>query len=137
MSNIVQLDRDALYKAWYKYLKTNSGAKYFSAFNERMPSKFPFASLMIVGMPTNVTDLQNFEYTVDLTVQTDCFIDSDKLSTLYGMDDACREFFNSLGFRKNGDSIPSNVTGSNVKRMTSRFTLRNFAGKFLIELDTE
>ena len=137
MSNTVQLDGDALYRAWRNYLTEHSVAKYFGAFDERTQSKFPFASLTIVGTPTNVTDLQNYEYTVDLTVQTDCYIDSDKISTLYGMDDANREFFNSLGFRKIGDSIPSQVNGSNVKRITSRYSMRNFSGKFLIDLDTE
>jgi len=88
-------------------------------------------------MPTNVTDFQNYEYTADLTLQTDCYIDSQKMLDLFSMDEACWEFFNMLGFKKTGDSIPSNVNNSNVKRITSRFTLRNFAGKFLIELETE
>lgn len=137
MSRTVQLDRDALYRAWVNFLKENSVARHFSAFNDYTRAKFPFAAITIMGAPTNVTDLQNFEYTVDLTVQTDCYIDTEKIMDLYGMDDACGEFFNSLGFRKNGDSVPSSVNGTLIKRITSRYTLRNFAGKFLIDLDTE
>lgn len=137
MSNTVQFDSDALYRAWRLYLKGNSKAKYFSAYNDKMLAGFPGATLMIVGRPTNTTDLQNFEYTVDLTVQTDCYTDNTKLSDLYEMDSACWDFFNSLGFRKIGDSIPSSVGTSNVRRMTSRFQMRNFAGKYLIELITE
>lgn len=137
MSNVVQLDRDALYKAWRKYMLEHTTCQNFGAFNDMSVAKFPYAVLTVVGMPTNTTDLQNFEYTVDLTIQTDCYIDSMKILDLFGMDEACSEFFNMLGFRKTGDSIPSSVNNSNVKRITSRFRMRNFAGKFLIELDTE
>lgn len=137
MSRIVQLDKDALYRAWRKYMLEHSICKNFGAFDDKSVAKFPYAVLTVVGMPTNTTDLQNFEYTVDLTIQTDCYIDSMKILDLFGMDEACSEFFNMLGFRKTGDSIPSSVNNSNVKRITSRFQMRNFAGKFLIELDTE
>lgn len=137
MSNIVQLDKDALYKAWRKYLLEHTVCKNFGAFDDKSIAKFPYAVLTVVGMPTNVTDLGNYEYTVDLTVQTDVYIDSMKILDLFGMDEACSEFFNALGFRKTGDSIPSSVQNSNVKRITSRFQMRNFAGKFLVELDTE
>lgn len=137
MSNIVQLDKDALYKAWRKYLLEHTVCRDFGAFDDKSVAKFPYAVLTMVGMPTNVTDLGNYEYTVDLTVQTDVYIDTMKILDLFGMDEACSEFFNMLGFRKTGDSIPSSVQNSNVKRITSRFQMRNFAGKFLIELDTE
>lgn len=137
MSNIVQLDKDALYKAWRKYLLEHTVCRDFGAFDDKSVAKFPYAVLTVVGMPTNVTDLGNYEYTVDLTVQTDVYIDSMKILDLFGMDEACSEFFNALGLRKTGDSIPSSVQNSNVKRITSRFQMRNFAGKFLIELDTE
>ena len=137
MSNVVQLDRDALYRAWRKYMLEHTACNNFGAFNDMSVAKFPYAVLTFVGMPTNVTDFQNYEYTADLTLQTDCYIDSQKILDLFSMDEACWEFFNMLGFKKTGDSIPSNVNNSNVKRITSRFTLRNFAGKFLIELETE
>ena len=135
MSNTVQLDGDKLYKAWRAYMLENSIAKYFGAFDDSMLAKFPCAVLTIVGMPTNATDFQNYEYTVNLTVQTDCYTDNMKVTDLLSMDAACWEFFNSLGFKRMGDSAPSKVPNSNVKRITSRFTMNNFAGKFLISIE--
>ena len=135
MSNIVELDRDKLYKAWRAHMLEHSVAQNFGAFDDGTVAKFPYATLTIVGMPTNVTDFQNYEYTVNLTVQTDCYIDSMKISDLFDMDTACWEFFNSLGFNRTGDSIPSKIQNSSVKRITSRFTMFNFAGKFLISID--
>lgn len=134
-SRVVQLDRDALYRAWRAYMLDHSVAKNFGAFNDKSVASFPYATLTIVGMPTNVTDFQNYEYTTNLTIQTDCYIDSMKILDLFGMDNACWEFFNSLGFHRTGDSVPSTVQDSNVKRITSRFAMRNFAGKFLIDLE--
>lgn len=136
MSNVVQLDIDAVYKAWRAYMLANSEASHFGMFNDKSVAEFPYATLQLVGRPTNTTDLLNFEYTVDLTFQTDCYIDTNKISKLYAMDDACWGFFNELGFRKTGDSALSEVQNSNVKRLTSRFTLRNFAGRFLKDIAT-
>ena len=135
MSRIVQLDKDALYRAWRTYLRQNSVARNFGAFDDKSVAVFPYATLTIVGMPTNATDLDNYEYTVDLTIQTDCYIDSMKILDLFRMDEACTEFFNMLGFRHMGDSMPTTVQNSNVKRITSRYQMRNFAGRFLIDLD--
>ena len=137
MSNIVQLDKDALYQTWRAYMLEHSICEHFGAFDDKSPAKFPYAVLTIVGMPTNTTDFQNYEHTVDLTVQSDCYIDSMKITQLFSMDEACWEFFNMLGMKKTGDSIPSSVGNSNVKRITSRYVMRNFAGKFLIDLQTQ
>ena len=126
MSRVVQLDKDALYRAWRTYLKQNSVARNFGAFDDKSVAVFPYATLTIVGMPTNATDL---------TIQTDCYIDSMKILDLFRMDEACTEFFNSLGFRHMGDSMPTTVQNSNVKRITSRYQMRNFAGRFLIDLN--
>lgn len=133
----VQLNQNELYQAWRSYMLENSIAKNFGAFNDGTVGKLPYATLTIVGMPTNATDLENFEYTVNLTVQTDCYIDSMKITDLFDMDAACWDFFNSLGFRRMGDSTPSKVQNSSVKRITSRFTMNNFAGKFLIDISPE
>ena len=131
MADVSAIDLDEIYRAWRAYLLEHSGAKHFGMFNDKSVANFPYANLMMVGRPTNVTDLENHEATVDLTFQTDCYIDSNKIMSLYEMDTACWEFFNELGFRRMGDATPSTISNSNVKRLTSRFTLRNFNGRFL------
>ena len=133
-NNTVTVDINQIYKAWRGFLINHSVARHFGMFNDKSVAEFPYCALTLVGKPTNVTDLSNYEVTVDLTLQTDCYIDNSKISELYVMDDACWEFFNELGFRRMGDSTPSEVSGTNVKRLTSRFTMRNYAGKFLKDI---
>ena len=134
MADVISIDLDAIYVAWRSYLLEHSGAKHFGMVNDKSVAQFPYANLMMIGRPTNVTDLENHEITVDLSFQTDCYTDSEKILTLYDMDDACWEFFQELGFRRMGDATLSVVSNSNVKRLTSRFTLRNFNGRFLKEV---
>lgn len=133
-NNTVTVDINQIYKAWRNFLLNHSTAEHFGMFNDKSVAEFPYCALTLVGKPTNVTDLSNYEVTVDLTLQTDCYIDNSKISDLYVMDDACWEFFNELGFRRMGDSALSVVDNSNVKRITSRFTMRNFAGRFLKDI---
>lgn len=132
----VTVDLNKIYGAWRGFLLEHSSAKHFGMFNDKSVAEFPYCALTLVGKPTNRTDLSNYEVTVDLTLQTDCYIDSSKISELYVMDDACWEFFNKLGLRRMGDSALSNVDNSNVKRLTSRFTMRNFTGEFLVDIDS-
>lgn len=134
MADVVTFDQNEVYRAWRQYLLDHSDAKYFGVVNDKSVARFPYSNLMMTGRPTNVTDLENHEITVDLTYQTDSYTDSNDISILYGIDDACWEFFQELGFRRMGDSMVTEISNSNVKRITSRFTLRNFNGRFLKEL---
>ena len=133
MADIVQLDLEKIYEAWREYLLANSEAKHFGMINDQSVAKFPYATLVLIGRPTSVTDLQNNEATVDLTFQTDCYIDSTEYTSLYAMDDACWQFFNNLGFHRMGDNQLIAVDKT-VYRITSRFTLRNYAGRFLTDI---
>ena len=134
MSDVIKIDQNKIYKAWRQYLLDHSNAKHFGVINDKSVAQFPYSNLMIVGRPTDVTDLENHEITVDLTYQTDNYTDSNDITVLYDIDDACWEFFQELGFRRMGDSALSEVSNSNVKRLTSRFYLQNFNGRFLKEL---
>ena len=135
MADIVNVDMDTIYRAWRLYVKGNSKAKYFGTDNDLTKAKFPYANLMLVGKPTDKKDLENHEITVDLTLQTDCYIDKQVLSDLYDMDDACWAFFQELGFSRMGNTALTDVQNMNVKRIISRFTLRNFNGRFLRVLE--
>ena len=135
MADVVAVDIDKIYKAWRAYLIEHSVAEHFGTDSDKSVAEFPYANLMMLGRPTNVTDLENHEVTVDLTFQTDCYIDTNKVTSLYGMDTACWEFFQELGFKRMGDSTPSKVSNSNVRRISSRFTLRNFNGRFLKDIE--
>lgn len=131
--SIVKFDVDKIYKAWRQYLISNSVARNFAAFNDNSVAKCPAASLELIGTPTMELDLQNNEHTINLTFKTVCAINNEKVTQLYGMNDACREFFNQLGFQQFGDSVLQ-TTDNNIHEITSRFILRNFTGSFLIEI---
>ena len=134
MADVIAVDLDTIYKAWRAYLLEHSVAKHFGMINDKSVAQFPYANLAMIGRATNVTDLENHEATVDLTFQTDCYTDTDEVTPLYEMDTACWEFFQELGFRRMGDSTLSVISYSNVKRITSRFNLRNFNGRFLKDI---
>ena len=134
MADVIAINLDQIYRAWRSYLLSHSDARHFGMVNDKSVAEFPYANLMMLGRPTNATDLEGNECTIDLTFQTDCYVDSKNVLTLYGMDDACWEFFQELGFRRMGDSSLSVVSNSNVKRLTSRFTFRNFNGVFRVDL---
>lgn len=135
MADVIAIDLDKIYKAWRAYLIEHSDAAHFGMVNDKSVAEFPYANLAMLGRSTNATDLEGNECTVDLTFQTDCYIDTGKIMTLYDMDMACWEFFQELGFRRMGDSNLSDVSNSNVKRLTSRFNLRNFNGEFRKNID--
>ena len=130
MADVIAIDLDQIYRAWRSYLLEHSEAKHFGMVNDKSVAEFPYAGLMMLGRPTNTTDLEGNECTIDLTFQTDCYSDSKNVSPLYEMDAACWKFFQELGFRRMGDTPLSVVSNSNVKRLTSRFTFTNFNGVF-------
>lgn len=130
MADVIAIDLDKIYRGWRAYLLEHSGCKHFGMVNDKSVAEFPYANLTMLGRATNATDLEGNECTVDLTFQTDCYLDTSKIMDLYDIDTACWEFFQELGFRRMGDTTLSVVNNSNVKRLTSRFNLRNFNGKF-------
>ena len=134
MADVVSFDLDQFYMDWKQYVSDNSEAKHFGMFNDQSVAEFPYSCLTIIGRATNATDLVNTECTVDLTFQVDNYINSQRISSLYAMDDACWEFFQERGFRRMGDTSLSVVSNTNIKRLTSRYNIRNFNGKFLNEL---
>lgn len=137
MADVVNVDLDAIYSAWRSYMIENSKAEYFGVDNDLTKAKFPYANFLMIGRPTDTSDLENHEITVDLTIQTDCYIDTQNLSDLYDMDTACWSFFQEMGFRRMGNAILTDVSNMNLKRIISRFFLRNFNGRFLKELTNE
>ena len=127
MPEILTIDLNQIYKAWKAHLEENSGAKYFGMVTDGSVAKFPYANLMMIGNSTNAMDLENNECTWSLTFQTDCYVDDAKVySVLYPMDEACRQFFADLGFRKVGDSAL--VTANGITRLTSRFNMPHYNG---------
>ena len=72
MAEVIAIDLDGIYRAWRSYLVEHSDARHFGMVNDKSVAEFPYANLQMLGRPTNVTDLENHECTVDLTFQTDC-----------------------------------------------------------------
>ena len=133
---VIEIDLNKLYKAWRKYMLEHSDAAHFGMINDKTVAEFPYSNMAMLGRPTDESTLQNDEVTINLTIQTDNYIDNPKqVLSLHRMDDACWEFFHMLGFKRMGDSTPAPVSNSNVTRISSRFTFRNFPGYYLVDLD--
>ena len=136
MADIITYDFvNEIYSAWVTYMQSNSSAKYFgmSADYTRI-AKFPFANLQLLGKAQAESNLENDEVTARVSFQSMCFINSEKMSILYGMDDASTQFFQNIGFHRMGESVPIRVSDS-VNAIASRFTCDNFNGVTGLEND--
>lgn len=122
---------DEVYAAWVTYLRAHSTAKYFgmSADWTRI-AKYPFANFQLIGMPESESDLDGNQVTIRVTFQTMFFVNTEKMSVLYSMDEASGAFFQAHGFHRMGDSVPVRISDS-VTAVTSRFTCDNFNGEFI------
>ena len=131
---MISVDFNTIYSAWRYHLLTNSAAEHFGMlFDPSKKADFPYANLAMVGHPTRGTDLEADEMSVDLTFDTEAYINSAKYNTLFDIDNASAEFFIGLGFERVGNSQITRVSNT-VSRIMSRFTLTNFTGSFLHEL---
>lgn len=138
MSQTIEIDYEAIYGAWRRYLLEHSKARHFGTlFDPSKKAEFPYANLSLVSHPTNGRDLEANEMSVDLTFDTEAYINTKEYLTLMNIDNANAEFFIGLGFRRIGNSQITRVSNT-VSRIMSRFTLWNYTGSFLHELsDTD
>ena len=135
MADRVAFDIEKMYESWRDHLLENSLAKYFGmVYDPTKVAKFPYANFMVIGFPSNGGDLEGDEATVNLTIETEAYINTNKYMTLYNIDGASTDFFIDLGFRKIGNSTPLKVSDT-VTKIQSRFILMNFDGNFLKELE--
>lgn len=133
MAEIIQVDVNEIYKYWRLYLLAHSEAKYFGTiYDPTKVAKFPYANLRMLGRPQDGGDLEGDESSLDLTYEAECYINDNKIMSLYDMDSASAQYFHNLGFRRIGDSQIIK-TSDTVTKITSRFYLRNYCGSFLNE----
>lgn len=134
---MIEIDFEKIYSAWRTYLLNNSKAKHFGViFDPSKQAEFPYANLSLVGHPTQGGDLEGDEMSVNLTFDASAFINGNKYMTLYNIDDASAQFFFELGFQRVGDSQMTRVSNT-VTTITSRFTLRNYTGFFLKDIESD
>jgi len=134
MATGIEFNIDDVYSAWREYLLANSKAKYFGmVFDTKKQANFPYANFRLIGRPTNGSTLQNDESSINLTFETEAYINSNKYTMLYDIDSASANFFIELGFHRIGNSEPIKVSDT-VTKITSRFVLNNYCGYFLKDL---
>ena len=134
MATGIEFNIDDVYSAWREYLLANSKAKYFGmVFDTKKQANFPYANFKLVGRPTGGSTLLNDESSINLTFETEAYINSNKYTALYDIDTASANFFIELGFRRVGNSEPIKVSDT-VTKITSRFVLNNYCGYFLKDL---
>ena len=134
MGKSIEVDLDRIYKAWRVYLIGKTEARYFGMiFDVTRQAKFPYANFRMLGRSTNGSDLQGDESSIQLTFETEGYINDNKYLTLYDIDTASTDFFFELGFKKIGDS-PLIKVSDTVTKISSRFLLQNYCGYFLKEI---
>ena len=133
----VEFEVNEMYKAWRTYLLANSDAKYFGmVFDSMKQAKFPYANFKMIGRPTNGGDLEGDEASVNLTIEAEAYINTNKYESVYGIDNASADFLIGLGFRRVGNAELLKVSDT-VTKIQSRFSLPNFCGRFLREISNE
>lgn len=127
----ISINLDDIYKAWRVYHLAHSPAKYFGmVYDSTNIAKFPYANLRLISRPKNGGDLEGNEASISLTFETEAYINTEKILTLYKIDQASADFFAQLGFRRVGETQPIKVSNT-VTKLQSRFYMATYTGYFL------
>lgn len=136
MPKPIEVDLDGIYSAWRLYLLKRGDAKFFGmVFDTTKKAQFPYANLRMISRPTMASDLQGDESSISITFETEAYINTDKYLMLYRIDEASANFFLELGFRRVSDTQLIKVSDT-VTKVVSRFTMTNYCGCFLKEIES-
>lgn len=134
MANVIDFDVNAVYKAWRNYVMGKTTTMHFGMiFDPTRQAEFPYANLKLIGRPKNAGDLEGDEASISLTFEAEAYINNEKYTDLYRIDNASAKFFTELGFSRVGDSQPIKVSDT-VTKITSRFFMPHYSGFFLKKL---
>lgn len=122
-----------IYEKWSEAVKTKVGDN-FSMENSAVINKLPYASCYFMGFPTSAGDLEGDECAVTASVQTDIYTSGQKaLTDIYNIDEVSHRAMVGMGFRRTyGPELIRNMTDTNIKRLTSRYSRVIGAGDTII-----
>lgn len=121
MADIIGNPIENVLGTWGSAVSTIVGENY-SADNVLTVSKFPYARLLLMGLPTADQNLDGDECATAPSFQVESFAQGNKaLSSVYAIDAASHEAMVSMGYyRTYGPSLIANAD-SNIKRLISRY----------------
>lgn len=113
---------EKVYDIWKEAVSPLVGENY-STDNVLTVAEFPYARLLLMGLPTVVQDLEGNECATAPSFQIESFAKGNKsLSKVYAIDSASHVVMTRMGFRRTyGPSLIANAD-SNIKRVVSRYT---------------
>lgn len=119
----VENPRTTIYSKWRTAVEPVVGKNNTSMDNSQIASKFPYAKLSLLGLPTTSSDLEGDECAVTPTVQIDIFTNGTKaLSKAYDIDAVSHEAMVNMRFRRTyGPELTPNADDS-IKRLVSRYS---------------
>lgn len=113
---------EAVLETWGEAVSEAVGDNY-STDNVLTVSKFPFARILLMGLPTADRNLEGDECATAPSFQVESFAQGNKaLSKVYEIDQVSHAAMINMGYRRTyGPSLIANVD-SNIKRVVSRYT---------------
>lgn len=110
------------YAKWGEAISAKVGNNY-SMDDSSTISKFPYASLYFLGLPTDTATLEGDEGTVLATLQASVYTTGQRaLTQAYEIDEVSHETLVRLGYRRStGPDLDMN-TDPSIKRLISRYS---------------
>lgn len=113
---------ETTYQRWGEKIKEKVGNN-FSMKNSGVISKFPYASMKFLGLPTGHSDLEGNEGTVIPSIQVDIYTTGQKgLTQAYEIDDISHQALIKMGYQRSyGPEVDDN-TDQSINRLLSRYS---------------
>lgn len=111
------------YARWNKEISKKVGNNY-SMDDSSTISKFPYASLYFLGLPTDTATLEGDEGTVLATLQVSVYTTGQRaLAQAYEIDEVSHEtLVREMGYRRTTGPELIQSTDPSIKRLTSRYS---------------
>lgn len=111
------------YARWNKEISKKVGNNY-SMDDSSTISKFPYASLYFLGLPTDTATLEGDEGTVLATLQVSIYTTGQRsLTQAYEIDEVSHEtLVNEMGYRRTAGPELIQSTDPSIKRLVSRYS---------------
>lgn len=109
------------YVLWGEAVSKKVGDNY-SMDDSSTISKFPYASLYFLGLPTDTATLEGDEGTVLATLQVSVYTTGQRaLTQAYEIDEVSHETLVRMGYRRNYGPELGQSTDPSIKRLISRY----------------
>lgn len=113
---------ETTYEKWSEKISEKVGDNY-SMKNSGTVSKFPYASLLFIGIPGDNYTLEGIESSVIPTIQVDIYTTGQKgLSQAYEIDEVSHDSLLNMGYQRIYGPEPDQNVDPSINRFISRYS---------------